>query len=359
MGGLEKLLVEFARHADRSRFQLHFISLADRGILAEDIEAVGWPVTALHMPLGARPRLVLRLARLFRGLGIDVVHTHDDRPHLHATPAAWLARAGQVIHTRHHQGFNLTRRQMRLVGLAARGVDHFVCVSQDSARRAIEQGVPAGRVRTIANGIDVQRFCCPGPRRSGPAVIVARLSPEKDLATLLRAVPQVRCQDPSFELEIAGDGPCRPQLEQLAGELALGQHVRFLGQVRDIPTLLARARLFVLSSQFEGISLTLLEAMASGLAIVATRVGGNPEVVADGVTGLLVPPGSPAALASALLQLWTDDARRDHLAEAGRQRAEQHFDVWAMVAAYERLYPHLNVPYTHPLPVPSAVGPSC
>ena len=117
-------------------------------------------------------------------------------------------------------------------------------------------------------------------------------------------------EDPSFRLEIAGDGPCMADLRRMAGELGLAGCVHFHGQVRDVPALLARAGLFVLSSLTEGVSLTLLEAMACGLAVVATRVGGNPEVVADGATGLLVPPGDPAAPAHAMLRLRRNEGER-------------------------------------------------
>jgi glycosyltransferase involved in cell wall biosynthesis len=175
---------------------------------------------------------------------------------------------------------------------------------------------------------------------------VGRLSPEKDQATLLRAVARVIRAEPSFRLEIAGDGPCRDDLHRLTGELSLAGTARFLGQVRDVPGLLARAGLFVLSSLSEGISLTLLEAMASGLPVVATRVGGNPEVVLDGQTGWLVPPADPDALAAALLELWGNpEAGRQRGAE-GRCRVEQHFDVRGMVAAYEAMYRNVYTVYT-------------
>ena len=174
--------------------------------------------------------------------------------------------------------------------------------------------------------------------RSGPAVAVARLSPEKDLGTLLEAAALVVRTIPGFQLEIAGAGPCRPDLVKLAGSLCLGDRVRFLGEVSDIPALLARAGLFVLPSLTEGISLTVLEAMARGLPVVATRVGGNPEVVDDGRSGLLVPPRNPQALADALCRLWQDSALAARLGRAGRRRAEAHFDVRHMVAAYEDLY---------------------
>src|SRR5205823_12324570 len=132
---------------------------------------------------------------------------------------------------------------------------------------------------------------------------------EKDVATLLHAAALVVRQRPAFRLRIAGDGPCLPALRGLAKQLGLDDQVAFLGEVRDVAGLLATARLFVLPSLTEGISLTLLEAMSCGLPVVATRVGGNPEVIVDGQTGLLVPPGDPPALAAAILQLLGDETR--------------------------------------------------
>ena len=342
MGGLEKLLVEFARHADRRRFALRFVSLGRRGILADDIEACGWPVTAMEQPDGLRPGLVPHLARRFHHWHADVIHTHDDRALLYGTFAGRLAGIPRLIHTRHGRSPHLSRRQNLLVNAASRLIDHFVCVSEDGARLAVQHGVRGDRVRTIRNGIDVQRFTYRAPQPDGPAVLVARLSPEKDIETLLRAVALVVRQDPAFRLEIAGDGPCMSSLRQTSAALGLNERVRFLGEVRDVPSLLARAGLFVLSSLTEGISLTLLEAMASGLPVVATSVGGNAEVVADGETGFLVPPQNPSALAEALLRLRRDPDACVCLGAAGRRRVEVKFHIRPMVAEYERLYPSVN-----------------
>jgi len=339
VGGQEKLLVEFARHADPRRFELGFISLSGRGRLAVDLEACGWPVIALNEPPGLRPHIVLKLAQLFRHWRTDVVHTHDDKPLLYASLAAQLARTPRLLHTKHYgQVPQITRRQNFLGKLAARLTHGFVCVSEQSARIAVACGVPARQVLTIWNGIDLNRFAYAGPQQHGPAVLVARLSPEKDVDTLLRAAALVAQADPAFRLEIAGEGVCLPALLERTAELGMAEYVRFLGEVRDVPALLARASLFVLSSQTEGISLTLLEAMARGLPVVATRVGGNPEVVADGTTGLLVLPGDPTALASALLQIRRAPDRAHQFGLAGRRRVEEHFDVRHMVAKYEYLY---------------------
>jgi glycosyltransferase involved in cell wall biosynthesis len=338
VGGQERLLVEFARHADRARFDLCFVSLTDRGRLADLIESCGWPVLALHEPAGLRPGIGLRLARLFRHERIDVIHTHDERPLIYGVLAACLAPGRRHIHTRHGQRPEITRGQRWLIKLASWGTQEFVCVSEDAGRVAVQQGVSARRIRTVWNGIDLTKFSYAGPQPGGPAVLVARLSPVKNVETLLRATALVVGAQPDFRLEIAGDGPCRPALQQLALELGLTEHVQFLGEVREVPALLGRAGLLVLSSLSEGVSLTLLEGMARGLPVVATRVGGNPEVVEEGVTGLLVPPRDPPALANAMLRLWSDADLARRLGAAGRRRVEEHFDVRQMVARYEAMY---------------------
>ena len=349
VGGQEKLLLEFARHADRARFDPLVIALGHRGTLADGLEALDCPVHSLDTPTGLRPGLVPRLARLFRQLGVDVVHTHDDRPLLYGLPAAWWAGVRRRVHTHHHGRIpQISRRQSLVIALASRLARPFVCVSHDSARHMIAHGVPASRVTVLHNGIDLARFPYRGPQPDGPAVCVARLSPEKDVQNLVRALPHVVAALPDFRLEIAGDGPCREELVGLIDALRVRDHVRLLGEVRDVPALLARARLFVLPSQSEGVSLTILEAMARGLPVVATHVGGNPEVVLDGATGRLVPSRDPAALARAVIEVARDPNRARQMGHAGRQRVEAQFDVRQMVARYEALYEGRPLPEDEP-----------
>lgn len=337
MGGQEKLLVEFAKHADRDRFELQFVSLGTRGILADEIEANGWSVEALDIAPGLHMRLPLRLAKLLRHWQTDVVHTHNDRPLIYCAPAGRLARVAGVIHTKHGRGTYNSRRQIWLTALSARLVDHFVCVSEDSARLAREQGVPANRICTLHNGIDTRQYAFAGPRLDGPAIIVARLCPDKDIATLLQAVAIVIRTTPAFRLDIAGDGPEMAALRQLASELSITNHVRFVGLTCDVPALLRQARMFVLSSISEGVPLTLLEAMATGLPCVATNVGGIPEVLDDN-DGLMVSPRDPHALAAALARMHADDDLAHCLGKNGRRRVEQDFDIRRMVSRYEQIY---------------------
>jgi len=338
VGGQEKLLVELARHADRSRFALTFVSLGDRGELAGDLEICGARVIAMGEPSGLKPKLLYRLTRLFRRLRPDVVHTHDQRALFYAGPAAWAARVALLINTRHGRNFDFTPRQVAVGRQLARLADRYVCVSDDVKAQCVAEGIAPHRLLTIKNGVDLERFPFSGPRPGGPIVTVARLSPEKDVANLVRATALAALRVRELRVEVAGGGPCLEDLKRLAASLNVGDRIAFLGEVRDVGALLCHARFFVLSSRSEGIPLTVLEAMACGLPVVATRVGGLPEVVEDGVTGLLVPAADPAALAEAMVRLCNDPFGRERMGRAGGLRALELFDIRRMVADYESLY---------------------
>lgn len=338
VGGAERLAVEFARHTNRDKFSLSFVALGEDGSIGERIRAEGWPVKRMGPSQGLSASLFLRLGRLLRRQNINVIHTHLDRPHVYGTVAGRIAGIGRIVHTRHGQCDDLTKRQRRLASVLARWTSNFVCVSEDAAMIARSQGVPNSRVCTIWNGVDLKQFSPIEINRDGYVVTVARLSPEKDIANFLRAAAIVAKLDKDLQFKIAGDGPCREELQQLAGRLGLAQQVVFLGKVDDVASLLAGASVFVLPSITEGIPLTILEAQARGLPIIATRVGGTPEVVVDGETGMLVPARSATALAAAIKKLRECPELGVRLGQAGRSRIESHFDVERMVRRYETLY---------------------
>lgn len=338
LGGMEKLLVEFAKHADRSRFDLHFVSLTPSGDAAREIERLGWPVTSLDERAGIRWSLPARLRTMFRSLGADVVHTHNTRPLLYAAPAAKLADVGAVVHTRHGQRLGASRRQTMLFNLACRCVDRVVSVSSDSNRLAQFQGLPASKLLTIHNGVDLTPFAFREHRPDGPIVFLGRLSAEKDVETLLAAMSLLATRLPSTSLLIAGDGPERERLQAATTARGLDDRVQFLGAVRNVSALLEQAGALVLPSISEGISLALLEAMGSGVPVIATHVGGNVEVIEDGISGTLVPPRDPAALASAIGRVFNDPIEAERRAYAARHRVEEQFDVREMMKRYESLY---------------------
>jgi sugar transferase (PEP-CTERM/EpsH1 system associated) len=231
-------------------------------------------------------------------------------------------------------------------------VSHFVTVSRDLERWLVEDvRVPARKVSTIPNGVDLTRF---GPGRQPDArralglpaegiVVgtVGRLDPVKDQAGLVRAFATLMPAYPDALLVLAGDGPCRGELARLVTDLGADGRVRLLGECRDVAQALAAMDLFVLPSLAEGMSNTILEAMAVGLPVVATRVGGNRELVDEGETGRLVPPRDPRALADAVAGYLDDAHVRVLHGKASRRRASETFALERMYRAHESLYGRL------------------
>ena len=339
VGGMEKLLVELARLTDREQFDLTFVSLQAAGALAGEIEMLGWPVVTMDKSLGLKPSLVIRLAKVLRGIRPDVVHTHNTAAYLYGVAAAVIARVPRIIHTRHGRRLQASARGKYAFRAMSRWVDRVVSVSDDTHRLTIDDGLAEPKATVIHNGVDLERF----PRRvahpDGRALVVARLSREKDIASLVRGASLMReRQQVTIPIDVVGDGPERSSLEKLARSLGLEDSIRFHGQRHDIAAVLAESSMFVLPSLTEGISLTLLEAMATGLPVVACRVGGNPEVVVDGQTGILVPPDDPLAIAEAMIRIHFDADLAKRMGCAARERVEQLFCVRRMVGQYEQLY---------------------
>ena len=293
----------------------------------------------------------LRMARLFRSLRPDIVHSRNWSC-IDAIIGARLAGVPVVIHSEHGRESNDPegRNAMRRVGRRLLGpmVTQFVTVSRDLARWLVEDiGLPSRKVLSIRNGVDLLQFS-PRGRQAARAALgieadrvvigtVGRLDPVKDQVGLVEAFSGL-AEDPRAILVIVGDGPCRRALETKVADLGLGGRVRLLGEREDVPVILAALDVFVLSSVGEGMSNAILEAMATGLPVVATGVGGNPELVVDGTTGFLVEPRSPAALAGPLRRYLADPAVLARHGAAARGLAEAEFSLERMVGEYEQLY---------------------
>ncbi len=337
-GGLERVVIDLVTEQIAAQHTVRVLCLESPGPLADDLRRRGVrvePVTGASLASRA-----WALARECRSFNADVIHSHNPGPHLHAVLAARVGGAPAIVHTKHGRNYPDERRRRLINRVAARLSAVVVAVSEDAAAVAREiERVPAARVRVVRNGVDVDAFpAVAEPAAASRAVHVARLHPVKDQATLLRAVARVATSHPSFVLDVVGDGPERARVQALARDLRIERHVHFVGYQRDVLGYLTRAAFFVLSSLTEGLSMTIIEAMAAGLPVIATRVGGNPEAVEDGGTGLLVPPGDAGALAGAMTMLLSDPERRRHMGRAARVRVESMFNLRDVAAEYERIY---------------------
>lgn len=306
------------------------------GVLEERAREAGLAVEALSFWGDISPPAVLGLRRLARRLRPQVVHAHDPHAVSASLLAVRLAPRPRLVASR--------RVDFHLRGALSRW-KYRSCQRVIAASRAIAQvleadGVARQRVHVVYEGVPL-RQPQPGGREAlealgvpaGAPVVgnVAALTDHKDHGTLLEAMAIVRRSLPQARLVIVGDGELRSALEARARGLGLAETVIFAGFRGDLDRLIPAFTVFCLSSHLEGLGTSLLDAMAFGRPIVATAAGGIPEVVVDGVTGRLVSPRDPAALAAALIAVLGDEPHRDEMGRAGRRRFEEHFTAERMV----------------------------
>jgi glycosyltransferase involved in cell wall biosynthesis len=327
VGGLERVVLDLVQNAS-AEFRLLICCLEEPGTWADEAPRV--------VTLGKRPgldwRMFSKIARLARAEKVDAIHTHNSTAHLYGAVGGKLAGV-KVLHTEHGKNVGEEARYHRLNRIAARFTDFTVAVSQKNAEIAVaHEGAKPSRLQVIPNGIRTDRF--DASRHSSRRCIgtVGRLVREKNYPLLLRAVAGMADTD----LSLVGDGPLRDQLEHQAGP-----RVQFLGQRTDVAQLLAGFDVFVLSSNTEGMSIALLEAMAAGCPIVVTAVGGNTELIQHEATGLVVPPDDEAALRAAIERLLADRSLAARLGAAAREIARQRYSVKIMTQRYEELWRQL------------------
>ena len=355
-GGMEYGVVKVVNGVDRARISNSICSTtpADdvKKLLRRDVR-----LYECHRRPGNDPSLVLQLYRVFRRERPHIVHTHAWGTLCEGLLAARLARVPVVVHGEHGT-LQLRPYQARMQRMMWRRANRVLSVSSRLAERMAEgTGFPLERITVIRNGVDLSRFraCDRAEARRAlglpPNAIVvgtaARLVPVKDQANLLNAFKRLADDSVDFIGVIAGDGPLRAELEARAIALGIQSRVRFVGHVPAVERVYASLDVFVLSSKSEGLSNTILEAMASKVAVVATRVGGADELVENGTTGLLVPPEDPSALADAIGWLVRDDDLRVSMSTAGRRRALTRFTLDRMLREYRDMYCGLGATIPH------------
>jgi L-malate glycosyltransferase len=367
IGGTERQVVNLARGLTPARFEVSFGCLRQWGELLGDVTDSGISVAEYRINglLNARAiRERLRLARDLRRGRIEIVHTYNFYSNFFAIPAARLAGVPVVIASIRGLDADLTplkRRAQRLVCRLA----HRIIVNAEAVRQAlVADGYDPGKIAVIHNGIDLSRFRSLSrdgrlrqelglPPQAPVVAVFSRLIPLKGLEYFLEAAALVarRVVNARFLVvgdylakhngEIVSDGTYRDELRQYAARLGLDGRVTFTGFRRDVPELLSEIAVSVLPSVGEGLSNSILEAMAVGVPVVATDVGGNREAIQDGVTGFVVPPRDAPALAQGICRFLEDGELASRFALAGQRRVADHFSLERMVRDTEGFYASL------------------
>lgn len=356
VAGAEMLVVETIRRL-AGQIRPTVFCLDAVGELGRQLQSDGVEVICLDRRPGRDFGLAWRFGRLVRARRIEILHAHQYTPFFYAALAKLLSGCWpRLILTEHGRHYPdpvkpLRRAVNRLLLDPLADEVNAVCAFSARRLQAVD-GFAGRRIEVIENGIDVSRY---QPQQDRSALRrqlglpterrylahVARCHPVKDQATLLRAFAEI-CQARSdVELLFAGDGPLRPELETQAGNLGIAQRVRFLGVRHDVAALLRSTDVFVLTSASEAASLTLMEALAAGLPVVVTAVGGNPEIVRDGREGLLVPRGDAHGVAEAVLKILADPALAATMGQAGAARARERYQLEQTVKRYYALYRRL------------------
>ena len=346
-GGTERLVLQLIERL-HTRVPMAVCCIDDKGAWAGQLEPLGVAVDALLRRPGFQFALGSEIARLARQHRANVIHSHHYSPFIYSCLSRIWAPRTRIVFTEHGRLSDAKPSRKRTIvnRVAGRLPDAAFAVSAELREHLVAEGFSAGAMGVIHNGIEVGRRPDATLRRrarvnmgAGDEVLVigtiARLDPVKDLATLLRAFAVL--QTSPARLVIVGDGAEREHLHAIARQLGVMDRVHFAGHRNDAREWLAGFDIFVNSSISEGISLTILEAMAAALPVVATRVGGTVEVI-DPSCGRLVASRDPASLARVIDELAADSTRRRQMGDAGRERVERHFSLDRMVAAYHAVY---------------------
>lgn len=338
-GGLEKMAIDLASGLDIGKYTSSICCINTLGELAESAIQRGIQVFCLEKKSGFDVLAIFKLAKLLKKEKISIVHSHNPGAMIYAAVAAKIAGVPVIINTRHGRERKVVNRYLWAMN------DAIVSISYDAQQRLLEcNHIDAGKTRVIHNGIEVAEHNGKQTRIEDVAhddvVIgtVGRLAPEKDYVTLLDAFALIADKIANAKLLFVGDGALRNELEQHCLRNRIADKVIFLGFRNDVRDLLKSMDMFVLPSLTEGISLGLLEAMAAGLPVVATDVGGNPEVIKNGVNGFLVPSKNPNALAERIAAVLSNRDLSLSMGDGGRKTFEAKFTLARMLKEYENLY---------------------
>ena len=323
------------------------------GSIGEELQSQGVEVVCFDRKPGWDFSVSWRLAKEIRKRGIQVLHAHQYSPFFYTALAKVLVWPWPKLilteHGRHYPDVvSSPRRVINRLFLDPLADEVNACIGFSARALGRIDGFRGNRIRVIDNGIDVEnygfgtqheaRFAVGLPQNRRHIVHVARHHPVKDQTTLLKGFASVEAQLPDVDLVMVGDGPLRAELEELARSLGVADRVKFLGIRKDVAMVLRACDLFALTSVSEAASLTLLEAMASGLPVVVSDVGGNPDIVRRGIDGLLFPRGDAAACGACFVQLLNDPVKLKQMGDNARARTVERYQLKNTIEAYARLY---------------------
>jgi glycosyltransferase involved in cell wall biosynthesis len=354
-GGAERVIADIAEGLDRNRYDVRVWCITRGGDTADELTEKGIAVMILGISSYHNPFKILKLKRLLREAAPDIVHTHGYFASVIGRLSAQKADVSVILAHVHSTYWDYKKRHIFMERKLSRFTDKIICCSKavENFVRDFEK-IGKGKTAVIYNGVDEERFY---PREDTPSIrselgidenaplvgTVSSLTPHKGHEYLFRAASLVKEEFPSAKFLIVGDGPLRTELEDLVKNLSVYPDILFTGTRKDVPKILSVMDVFVLPSSFrEGLGIAIIEAMAAEKPVVATDIGGIPEVVKQGETGFLVPPGDPRALAKAIIELLQNPEKAREIGKKGRVRFKEKFTRKHMLSEIDALYQSLT-----------------
>ncbi|NQT32164.1 MAG: glycosyltransferase [Candidatus Omnitrophica bacterium] len=353
VGGMESIVLAIACGIDRDKYDPEVWCVHKRGGFLEKLEAAGIKVVDMGINSCYNPKGIMKLSSSLKEARPDIVHTHSYFVNVAGRIAARMAGVPRVVTHIHNAYVHYSFLNCVIEKILSYFTDKIICCSEAVRNFAIKkEKINFSKLAVIYNGIDLQRFDHMPEKAVARRSLginddeilitsVASLTEKKGQKYLVEAAADIVKEHSNVKIMLVGKGPLKNKLEEDARRLNLSSSIVFLGVRHDIPEILGASDIFVLPSLVEGLSLAIIEAMAAGLAVVATNVGGNPEVVHDGITGTIIPPEDPEALSEAVKALLLDNRKLKTMGWDGRRVCREEFSQEIMIRKIEQLYDSL------------------
>ncbi len=352
IGGLERVVLDLAKGFKKRGHIVGICCLDGKEPLGKEAEDEGIKVISLNKKPGITWSIPLRIAKIINEGKFNLIHTHNEAGLVYGVPAAFLARISNIIHTEHGKepGYDDKNALKIAEKFLLKKVKHVVTVSHDLKKKIVASSrIDKSKVLVIPNGIDVEYFHQPQFREEKRKTYgigqddfvignIARMVPLKNHRFLISIFKQLVRDHPELKLILVGDGPIRHELKAYSESLGLSNSAIFLGERKDVAALLSIFDLFILPSLTEGISITLIEALAARIPVIASDVGGNSEIIENGKTGLLMPLDQTQSWIKAIRSLVESEEKRISLLGNAKTEVTKRFSLGRMIENYQKVY---------------------